>query len=123
MTKNKMRKKGEQFQFALAVIFLSIFVTLLAFMGEENKLTGYATAAESGNSNNAAAPQDLMEFNDVKSLETLAPGNYFIDSNGIVYWTDDSSSPATAKVKSADESQKNRQIYIDDEGNVGYLIH
>ena len=52
----------------------------------------------------------------------LAAGNYYIDENGIVYWTDDSSSPAIAKVNSIDESQKNRPIYIDNNGNVGYSI-
>ena len=55
-------------------------------------------------------------------MSTLAPGNYFIDDDGIVYWIDDESRPAIAIVKYHDEIQENRHIYIDDEGRIGYVL-
>ena len=120
MENSKHHKHKDHFNAALVVIFLAIFVSLIGFISEDNKITGFA--ASTSYNKDAAAQANLKEFNDVKSLETLAPGNYFIDGNGIVYWTDDSSRPSIAKVKFADENQKNRQIYIDDEGKVGYSI-
>ena len=114
-------KHGEHFNIALLVIFLSIAVSLLAFLGEDNKLTGFATGINS-ESNKVALQSSLPEFNDIKSLSSLAAGNYYIDGNGIVYWTDDDSRPAAAKVKFIGESQKNRAIYIDKDGNLGYII-
>ncbi len=114
---------AEHFNFALIVIFLSIFITLFAFISEENKITGFATGTTFENSNyGTIAQSNLREFNDVKSLGSLAAGNYYIDSDGIVYWTDDESNPAIAKVKFVDEIQKNRKIYIDNNGNIGYLL-
>lgn len=114
---------GEHFNFALIAIFLSIFITLFAFISEENKITGFATGTAPKNSYyGTIAQSNLQEFNDVKSLGSSAAGNYYIDGDGIVYWTDDESNPAIAKVKFIDESQKNRHIYIDNNGNIGYVI-
>ena len=122
MDKNLSNNKhGGHFNIALLVIFLSIAVSLLAFLGEDSKLTGFATGINS-ESNKITVQSNLPEFNDVKSLSSMAAGNYYIDGSGIVYWTDDDSRPAVAKVKFIDESQKNRAIYIDKDGNLGYII-
>ena len=117
---------GEHFNFALIAIFLSIFITIFAFVSEGNKnnATGFAAsaAAENDNAGTAVAQPDLMQFKDVKSLSSMAAGNYYIDGDGILYWLDDKSNPAIAKVNYVDESQKNRRIYIDDRGNIGYVV-
>lgn len=117
---NNKHKDKDHFRYALVVIFLAIFVSLIGFMGEDNKITGFATST--AYSANAATQTNVKEFNDVKSFEALAPGNYYIDGKGFVYWMDDDSTPAVAKVRSLSDDQRNRKIYIDDRGNVGYLI-
>jgi len=111
-------KRGESFDTALIIISLSIAISLIAFISEGNKITGFVTS----DSSYFVINPSLIEFNDVDSLGTLAAGNYYIDDNGIVYWMDDDYRPAIAKVNYIDESQKNRRIYIDKDGNVGYLI-
>ena len=119
-------KKGEKFGFGLLVVVISIIISLFAFVSENNKTTGFAVLE--GNENIAVQenmqiiPANLIEFNSVNSLSTLAPGNYFIDDDGIVYWIDDDSRPAIAIVKSHDEIHENRNIYIDDEGRIGYVL-
>lgn len=118
-------KSGEKFGFGLFVVVISILVSLFAFVSENSKTTGFAVLE--GNENDAAQysmeiMSNLIEFDEIKSLSTLAPGNYFIDDDGIVYWTDDESRPAIAIVKIHDEIQENRNIYIDDEGRIGYLL-
>lgn len=111
LRKNKM---GEKFSSGIAFVVLSMAIVMLAFMSEESQITGFVVSEN----------QDvqLMEFENVNSLATLAAGNYYIGSDGIVYWLDDSSKPAIAKVKYLDESQMNRHIYIDDEGRIGYVL-
>lgn len=112
-------KTGESFQFSVFIVFLSIAISLFAFISEENKITGFVVGADL----TAAFIQPvLIEFKDVDSLKTLVAGNYYVDSNGIVYWVDDESMPAIAKVDFIDESQKNQHIYIDNEGRIGYLL-
>ena len=112
-------KKGEHFNIALAVIFVSIAVSLFAFMTGNNNITGYAV---SNPENTVAQASSLQEFKDMNSLRSLAVGKYFIDEDGIVYWLGDDSRPAIGKVNSIQESQKNREIYIDNDGNLGYII-
>ncbi len=118
---NHKRKDKDHFKSALVAVSLAIFISLIGFMSEQNNITGFATST-SYNSN-AATQINVKEYNDVKSLEVLAPGNYYIDANGFVYWMDDDVTPAVAKVKYLSDDQKNRKIYIDDLGNVGYLIN
>jgi len=118
-------KKGEKFRFGLFVVIISIIISLFAFVSENSRTTGFAVLE--GNENNAQdnigfMPENLIEFDEVNSLSTLAPGNYFIDDDGIVYWIDDDSKPAIAIVKSHDETYENRHIYIDDEGTIGYVL-
>ena len=113
-------KKGERFSFGLFIVSLSIIVTLFAFVTEENKITGFATLEN--NQEGIILQNNLLEFNDVNSLSTLSAGNYYIDYEGIVYWLDDESKPAIAHVKFVDEGQKNRAIYIDNQGRIGYLL-
>ena len=112
-------RKGEKFEFGLLIVLLSISISLFSFVTEEDNPTGFAVAEE--NKEIQASPT-LLEFNDVNSLSTLSKGNYFIDSNGVVYWTDDDLKPAIAKANFLEESQKDRQIYIDAEGNIGYIL-
>ena len=114
MIKNK---KAEHFQAALIVILLSVAVSLVAFLSAENKVTGFATA----NSYDVVV-SDLREFNNVNELSSLSKGTYYIDANGIVYWLDDESRPAIAKIKFVRDESKNRQIYIDNDGNIGYIL-
>jgi len=114
-------KSGEKFGFGLLIVLLSISVSLFAFISEENKVTGFVVAEENQKIVQIQQPI-LLEFNDVNSLSTLSAGNYYIDENGVVYWIDDESKPAIAKVTFFEESQKNRRIYIDDEGRIGYVL-
>lgn len=113
-------KDKDHFKSALVAVALVIFISLIGLMSGQNNLTGFATST-SYNAG-AATQTNVREYNDVKSLEVLAPGNYYIDANGFVYWMDDEVTPAVAKVRSLTDDQKNRKIYIDDRGNVGYLI-
>jgi len=113
-------KKGESFQLAVFIVFLSIAVSMFAFISEENKITGFAAFE---NNQEINIQDNLIEFKNIKSLSTLAAGNYYIDGNGIVYWIDDESIPAIAKVDFVDENQKNQHIYIDNEGRIGYVLN
>ncbi len=115
-------KSGEKFNFGLFVILLSISVSLFAFISEENKVTGFVVAEENQKIVQIQQPI-LLDFKDVNSLSTLSAGNYYIDENGIVYWIDDEAKPAIAKVTFVEESQKNRNIYIDDDGRIGYVLN
>jgi len=116
-------KKGDHFKYALIVVFVVIGVFAFAFDNEDKKyknLTGFATIKL--NPEKPDISDDLLQFEDVGSLSTLSTGSYYLDSNGFVYWLDEESRPAVAKVSFIDESQKRRNIYIDHNGNVGYLI-
>ena len=121
-----MKNKKGKFGFGIFIVFLAVAISLLSFISESSKTTGFAVLE--GNENNAVQentqiiPDNLMEFNEIKSLSTLAPGNYFVDDDGIVYWNDDESRPAIAIVKSHDETYENKLIYIDDEGRIGYVL-
>lgn len=117
---NHKHKDKDHFKSALVAVSLVIFISLIGLMSGQNNITGFATST-SYNSD-AATQTNVKEYNNVKSLEVLAPGNYYIDANGFVYWMDDEVTPAVAKVTYVRDEQKNRKIYIDDQGNVGYLI-
>ena len=114
-----MNKRAEHFNSALFAIVLSIAAVSLAFLSEDRSLTGFVAYEEQSL---VIEKPNLIVFDDVNSLRTLSAGNYYIDGNGIVYWIDDDSMPAIAKVSSLDESQKNRKIHIDNEGRIGYLL-
>ena len=117
---NHKHKDKDHFKSALVAVALVIFISLIGLMSGQNNITGFATST-SYNAD-AATQTNVKEYTDVKSLEVLAPGNYYIDAKGFVYWMDDEVTPAVAKVKSLTDDQKNRKIYIDDQGHVGYLI-
>lgn len=121
MSKKFVNKKGEKLSSGLFIVILTISISLFSFISEENRITGFAISGEKQEEIEVIQP-DLIEFKDVNSLSTLAAGNYYIDGNGIVYWIDDESRPAIAKVNFVDESQKNRDIYIDIEGRIGYIL-
>ena len=116
MIKNRL---GEHFQFALILILLSITISLIAFLSEDkNKISGFAASL----SYNAATNLNLREFNTIGELQSLGKGDYYIDDNGIVYLLDDESKPAIAKIKFVPDVSKNREIYIDNDGNIGYIL-
>src|SRR3989338_4054828 len=112
-------KQGEKFEFGIFAIFLAIAISSFAFISEDNKITGFAVL---DNPDYMINPVKLTEFKDINSLGSLAPGNYYVDENGIVYLMDDNSRIAMTKVNLLDESQKNRKIYIDIEGRIGYIL-
>ena len=95
-----------------------------------------------------AIKNNLIELKNIDSLKTLAIGNYYVDGDGIVYWIDDmseidrfpsmlkntpralargrvfdKSKLAIAKVNFIDGVHKNRHIYIDKEGRIGYVLN
>ena len=120
-------KKSENFRNSIFVIILSIIISMLAFVTENNKITGFVVSEDSivitTTNDGIIIPDNLIEFYDINSLSTLAAGDYYIDADGIVYWIDDDSKPPIALVISVDESQKNRHIYIDNNGRIGYLLN
>lgn len=111
------KKNGEHFRVALLLVFVSIFISILAFLSEDNGITGQVTS----NLNQISQP-DLIEVEDINGLGTLAVGKYYIDGNGIVYWMEGDGMPKIAKIKYVDSSQIGRHVYVDFEGNVGFLI-
>ena len=118
LLKNKL---GESFEFAIILITISIALSLIAFISEENKITGLVTS-EAAPQNLVNTP-DLMDIKDINSLGSLAAGNYYVDENGIVYWIDDESRLAIAQLNNFDENLKNREIYIDKYGRIGYVLN
>ena len=118
---HKPHKQKDHFNTALVVIFLAIFISLIGFMSANNSTTGFVVNTNYNNAD-VATQTNVKIFDNVESLETLSPGNYYIDGQGYVYWMDDDSTPAVAKVNYIRDEQKNRRIYIDNQGNVGYLI-
>ena len=121
MNKNK---SGENFGFGIFVALFFTAVFSFAFISEDNKITGFAVSnTRNADSENSIRYNELKQFKDVKSMETLAAGNYYIDENGIVYWIDGDSRPAVAKVSLVYESQKNKQVYIDNQGRIGYVLN
>lgn len=113
-------KSGEKFSVGMFVILLSITISLFAFISEDSKITGFATASQDFEVYVKSA--GLRDFKDVDALGSLAQGNYYIDSNGIVYWIDDESRPVIGQINIVEDTQKNRHIYVDKEGRVGYVL-
>ena len=111
----KQNKFNDKFNFGITLVVLSIAITMLAFISEENKITGYAATELSSDI-------DLPVFQDINALSTLSPGKYYINDNGIVNMISDESSFPVAKFIQFDENKKNVPIYIDREGRVGYIL-
>ena len=114
---HKHHRQKDHFKAAVLLIVFSMAVVSVAFLGENNNTTGYAI-----DTNYQVMPSGLIDFNSLNDLGTLNKGTYYIDSDGIVYWTDANSMPAIAKIKFVDNIQKNKRIYIDENGNIGYLL-
>lgn len=112
MSQNK--SPDEIFSEALLITFLAITITLFAFVGEENKITGFAAAENIDN--------NLFEFDDMSYLGYLPVGYYYIDNGGIVYQVNDVFKTPIAKIKFIEEIQKDRYVYVDDYGRVGYVL-
>ena len=114
-----LQKRGESFNSALIAILLSIAIFSIAFIGEDSGITGLVIDTEP---NYIASQSALIQYNDVDSLGSLAAGDYFIDNGGVVYWLIDDAKIAVAVIEYVDEVHQNRHIYIDDEGNIGYVL-
>ena len=114
-------KKGEKFSTGMAVIAASILVSLIALWNGGSGIAGFAVH-DSQNEEVRIIPSNLMQFDNVDSL-TLAAGNYYIGGNGIVYWMDEESRAPIAKINFIEPEQKNRLVYIDDKGRVGYVLN
>ena len=110
-------KHKNHFNSALIAVVVLMAIVSIAFMSE-NSFTGYVVSEEQ-----VQIVQQVPELENFKSLETLSPGNYYVDNEGVVYWLDDESLPAVAKVRNINDDQRSRKIYIDNEGNVGYLLN
>jgi hypothetical protein len=112
------RKEKDHFKIALLLIYLTIVISLVAFKSADNSITGHIV-----NQNDLQyIEENLPEYGYIGELETLSPGNYFVDEKGIIYWIDDESRPAVGKVNFLYDVQKNRQLYIDNDGNIGYIV-
>ena len=110
------KKEKNHFLTAMLIVSALILIFSLGFLSESAEITGKAIYE------NSNLQYDLALYESVEDLGVLAPGNYFIDHEGIVFWTDDDSRPAIGKVAMLEQSQGNRHIYIDMNGNVGYLF-
>ena len=119
MNKIISSEKGERFEVGLLVVVAAISISLFSFVTEGNNITGLAIAE---NEEVQISQQILLEFKNIESLSTLSAGSYFIDGNGIVYFIDDETEFAIAKFNFVDEVQKNKGIYIDAEGRIGYIL-
>ena len=114
---NEHLNHKDHFQYAIIAVIMAIAISMIAFKTADNNITAFAVK-----NTDAIEYQDLMVFEDINSMQSLAVGNYYVDRNGIVYWIDDSSMPEIARVVNLKDSQKNRQIYIDGNGNIGYVL-
>ena len=94
--------KLNKFGFGFGVIVVVLLVMVSAFLLVGNKITGFVT----GN-----------QIKNIDSLSSLSPGNYFLDSKGIVY-SIDNSNIAVAKVSSFDKNQIDKAFYVDNKGNI-----
>ncbi len=115
MEEKSKKNEREHLDKALIVILFAIAVSLYAFKTADNKITGFATFSSYD------AQASLKELNDINSLRSLAPGSYYVDDNGIVYWLDDSTRPAVAKLNFISNIQINTQFFIDDNGNIEFI--
>ena len=113
---NKNLAKKAKFGFGLFVILLSIAISLFAFVTKDKNLVGLASHIFSSKEDDLTG---LIEFESIKALN-LEQGNYYINAEGIVYSLD--KQKPVAKINFIEESQKNRLIYIDNQGRVGYLL-
>jgi|SRR3989338_5818510 len=111
------KRSGESFNFGIMLVLLTIGISAIAFISENNKLTGFATSAKK---NEAATKPSLTAYRDINSLGVLATGNYYVDASGVVYWVNDEQMTPVAKVNYLDDYQKNVYIYIDDDGSISY---
>ena len=113
-------KSAEKFINGIFLVILSITISILAFISEDNRITGFVTLNK--DLGDTVIKNNLIKLENIDSLKTLAVGNYYVDGEGIVYWIDDKSKPAIAKIIFMDEVHKNRNIYIDKEGRIGYVL-
>src|SRR3989338_10874538 len=83
---NHKHKDKDHFKSALLAVSLAILISLIGLMSGQNNLTGFATSTPYNE--DAAIQINVKEYDNVKSLGVIAPGNYYIDANGFVYWMD-----------------------------------
>jgi hypothetical protein len=120
MDNNSSKLKGtNHYTLAFIAVVLAAGIAFMGLFTHGNSPTGFVTASDA---EVIVLEPELIQFSTVQELGTLAEGNYYIDSYGFVYWMDDSSTPQVGKVSLLHDSQRSRLIYIDDHGNVGYVI-
>lgn len=119
---NEHPRDKDHFQYALIAVIAAIAISLIAFKTADNNITVFAVKNVEIYNHQNNNYQNLIAFNDVNSMQSLAAGNYYVDEYGIVYWIDDASRPAIARVTNLEDSQENRHIYIDNKGNIGYTL-
>jgi hypothetical protein len=100
----------------LAIISMAIFS--VALMSEQPGITGQVVAIDSAQIDIFS----LREFKDVNSVGELSAGKYYLSREHIIYYIDDTSRFPVAKIVHLDDAQKDRFVYIDASGNLGYLI-
>ena len=122
------KKHPDHFQIALVVVFLSILLPSIAFISENKNSVGLAAdslgvyISPYSDEQQAMSVFGLKEFDDFNELSSLAQGYYYIDSNAFVYWISDGSQILVAHVKNTGYSQTSKKLYIDDDGNIRYVV-
>jgi len=114
-----MKIHEDKFSYGIFLIVSIISISMLAFLNEDKNITGYVIAGESANYESASA---LAEFNSLNSLAQLSPGLYYVYADGYVYSVDDYSRLLVGKVSHLEDSQKDKLVYIDRNGNIGYVL-
>lgn len=112
----KRTRNEDKFGVGILLIILSISVTMFGFLSEERNIVGYAAGENRAiNEGNAI----LYAYN---SLSELSPGKYFVYDDGSVYSIEEYAKLFVGKVKHVQEIHKNRNLYVDRNGNVGYVL-
>lgn len=109
----------DKFTYGIFLIVSFILLSTLAFLNEDKNITGYVIAGESANHESASA---LSEFNSLNSLAQLSPGLYYVYADGYVYSVDDYARLLVGKINRLDDPQKDKLVYIDRNGNIGYVL-
>lgn len=112
----KMTRNEDKFGIGILLIFLSISVTMLGFLSEEKNIVGYAAAKE------PAIITDNSVFENIDTLSELSPGKYFVYDDGSVYSIEDDARLLVGKVKHIQDVQKNTYLYVDRNGDIGYVL-
>ena len=114
-----MMKRNNSFEIGILFIVSAISITMLGFLSEEKNLAGHAAANEN---TGYAVFNDNPLFHNLDSLSELSPGNYIVYDNNLVYSVEDDARLLVGKISHIQDFQKNKYIYVDRDGNVGYVL-